>query len=280
MRKSVESVRRHYPSPPVDSSELFLKGLGVRESMSPGTVKRPGGASTWLFVCFLSEAFDYGPLGETRIPAGSLVIWRPFASHDFGNLLAKWNHSWLLADGSVIEKGVKEWRLPCETPLGIPAAPLFERAMLSLHAEVSGHREANVDYARNTVQNMLIDIGRLLESSTRKGQGIPEEYLEAKAYIEDSFREPLSLFDLARLAGRSPQRFSTRFKELFGVSPIEHVMQLRLAEASALLQNRKLQVKDVAAMTGFNSIHYFCRAFRKRYGVSPSGSRTLPPDSD
>jgi len=276
----METVRRHYPRPPVDTPELFLKGLGVRERMSPGTVNRPGGADAWLFVCFLSDAFDYGVRGETRIPASSLVIWRPFVPHNFGSLSAPWNHSWLLASGAAIERGVEEWRLPCERPLEIPATPFFERAMLSLHAEVSGHGEANPDYARNIVQNLLIDIGRLFASSTRGGLWIPAEYLEAKAYIEDRYRDPVSLVDLARRAGRSPQRFSTRFKELFGVSPIEHVMQLRLAEASALLQNRNLQVKDVAAMTGFNSIHYFCRAFRKRYGISPSSSRSLAPDSD
>ncbi len=268
----MESIRRHYPEPPVATDELVLKGLGVRELMGPGTVRRSSGADSFLFVCFLSGASDKGPKGLTSIPAGSLFVWRPFAPHDFGDPSANWNHSWLLACGSIVESGLEGNGIPCGRPLRIPAAPLFEKSLLELYAEVSNHSHPDPAYARNIVQNMLIDLGRLLDLG-QDDVRVPEEYLELRAFIEGNFRRRLTLAALARRVGRSPQRLSTRFKELFGVSPIEHVIRLRLAEASALLQNRNLQVKDIASATGFESTQYFCRLFRRRYGVSPSQAR-------
>ena len=156
----------------------------------------------------------------------------------------------------------------------ISAVPFFERTIIEIDAEVATHRQPNPFYIRNLLQNLIIDLGRVCNSNCA---WLPAEYMEVKTFIEEEFRSPLSLEYLAKRVGRSPQRFAVQFKKIFGIPPVEYVIRLRLAEAFAMLQNRNLSVKDVAAGTGFESVQYFCRIFRQRFGISPGKTRIPAP---
>ena len=58
-----------------------------------------------------------------------------------------------------------------------------------------------------------------------------------------------------------------------GVSPVEYLLSCRLQQAELLLKTTSLLVKEVASGTGFRDVNYFCRLFRKKYGVSPGAYR-------
>jgi AraC-like DNA-binding protein len=65
-----------------------------------------------------------------------------------------------------------------------------------------------------------------------------------------------------------------------GKSFTHHVLERRLERAAALLRdlrwhNRK--IADVAAAAGFNDLSYFNRAFRRRFGATPSDVRQAVP---
>ena len=269
----MKSIAHHYPEPPVNTPELYLDGLGVREIMRPGTVNRPQGIDFYLLVCFITAAENREPDGrQTILPPGTLMVWAPNTPHDFGDRHTPWNHSWLLVRGSAIVTDLKNNDIPFHTPLQLPATLRFEQTLIDINTEVSTHPRANPDYVRNLLQNLLIDLGRMQHHRTAGGW-VPEDYLAVKNFIDDEFRSPLTLRQLAHQVNRSPQRFATQFKHYFGIPPIEYAIRLRLAEAAAQLPNRNLSIKDIAAATGFDSVAYFCRLFRQRFGISPGTVR-------
>ena len=49
----------------------------------------------------------------------------------------------------------------------------------------------------------------------------------------------------------------------------DYIRQYRLDKAAKLLAEKSWQVSEIATMTGFNSVSYFSRCFRARFGVSP-----------
>ena len=49
----------------------------------------------------------------------------------------------------------------------------------------------------------------------------------------------------------------------------DYIRQYRLDKAAKLLSEKTWQVSEVATMVGFNSVSYFSRCFRARFGVSP-----------
>lgn len=92
-------------------------------------------------------------------------------------------------------------------------------------------------------------------------------------FIEERYREDLSVELLSGMAGLSRFHFSRLFKELSGRTVTEYVTTARLNKADYLLRHSPLTVSEIAAQTGFNDIYYFSRTFKKHKKVSPSALR-------
>ncbi|HEX8644644.1 MAG TPA: helix-turn-helix domain-containing protein [Allosphingosinicella sp.] len=86
---------------------------------------------------------------------------------------------------------------------------------------------------------------------------------------------PLPLDALATVAGLSPHHFHRRFRAAFGESPAAYVRRLRLERAAWRLQLHSDSVLAIALDCGFADHETFSRAFRRRWGLSPSDYRRL-----
>ena len=104
----------------------------------------------------------------------------------------------------------------------------------------------------------------------RSGGVHAEAITRARRYVHFHFQEPLTVGSLAREAGLSPQRFSAVFRRVCGKAPMNYVIDVRLDRASELLREGRLTVSQVAEYTGFSSVHYFSRVFRRRRGMTPT----------
>ncbi len=93
-------------------------------------------------------------------------------------------------------------------------------------------------------------------------------------YVRLNLQEPLDLETLAEIAGCSRWHLSRVFVRERGIAPAEFVLTERLKHAAQLLADRSLRVADVADRTGFNDANYFAKAFRRKFGTSPSEFRT------
>lgn len=106
--------------------------------------------------------------------------------------------------------------------------------------------------------------------------------LEARTRREEWWREPdLSLARLARLCGTHTGRISRAVNVGLGVNFSTFVNGLRAeAVAEALCAGRQGDLLDLALEMGFASKASFNRAFRQRFGVSPSRYRRNVSDPD
>jgi AraC-like DNA-binding protein len=82
-----------------------------------------------------------------------------------------------------------------------------------------------------------------------------------------------SVVSLARVAAMSRSAFSDRFRRVVGVPPMRFVTRVRLTAGADLLRTTDATVADVARRTGYRSEEAFSRAFRDRFGASPSSFR-------
>jgi AraC-like DNA-binding protein len=94
-------------------------------------------------------------------------------------------------------------------------------------------------------------------------------------FIKKNIRENLTLEQLASQACMSKAHFVRTFKQELGQTPMEFILCERLKLARYYLQIGGFQVKEVAVMSGFNSIGYFIRAFKQEYGATPKSFQKL-----
>jgi AraC-like DNA-binding protein len=107
-------------------------------------------------------------------------------------------------------------------------------------------------------------------SEVRRGPAfvsIVEEFCKA------NLAQPICVEDLARFAGMNRTHFSRMFKGARGLSPKRYLTALRLEKALQLVSGGDIRVKQVAPLCGFSDPNYFCKVFRRNFGVSPSSYR-------
>lgn len=97
-------------------------------------------------------------------------------------------------------------------------------------------------------------------------------------YINEHLNQPINLYDLAGVVNISEFHFHRIFKALVGESPGEYIQRLRLEKAIFKLQTTKLTLTEIAEQIGYQSPHALSKAFKKRFGTSPSVFRAQPSD--
>lgn len=117
----------------------------------------------------------------------------------------------------------------------------------------------------------LLDIIQLGFACSREKQSQENRsvVILAKAYIDQHYRENISLEKIAAHFYVSKEYLSNAYKARFQINLSQYVLQLKMEEARRLLKNGYSH-GDVASALGYQDKTYFYRVFKKYYGCTPS----------
>jgi AraC-like DNA-binding protein len=90
----------------------------------------------------------------------------------------------------------------------------------------------------------------------------------AKQFIEDNFREPISLDGLAALVGLTRFSLAKHFRQRVGVSPYRYVCAVRVRHAKRMMA-QGCRPTDVASEVGFFDQSHLARHFKRACGMTP-----------
>lgn len=143
-----------------------------------------------------------------------------------------------------------------------------------LTAQPAGH----VSAARALLMLLLLDAARLVPAediaatlATRPARGAL--VAAALRFIEDNYRRPIGLRDVAFAVARSPAHLTDRVRRETGRPIGVWLLERRIAEARRLLLNSDLSTEQVAAGSGFGDPRHFARQFRRLNGLAPQAWR-------
>lgn len=92
------------------------------------------------------------------------------------------------------------------------------------------------------------------------------------SYIYENYADSVSLEDIAKAADISRSEAGRCFRTYMGCSPVEALIQYRLQMAHRLLSEGTQTLQQISCACGFNSVNYFSRQFKKKYGCTPGQS--------
>jgi AraC-like DNA-binding protein len=84
---------------------------------------------------------------------------------------------------------------------------------------------------------------------------------------------PWTLAMLAKRARMSRSVFSSRFKALLSVTPMQYLLECRMERSCELLRDGRYSIKKIAAQVGYASKAAYSNAFKRWHGQSPSSYR-------
>ena len=98
--------------------------------------------------------------------------------------------------------------------------------------------------------------------------GEPARIGKAVQKMRENFETPISVPELARVAGMSASTFHQHFKTLTSMSPLQYQKHLRLLEARRLMQTQGEKAGAAGLAVGYESVSHFSREFARMFGAS------------
>lgn len=275
----VQSDRILYtPSAFARTSLLHLQEAGTLKALQPHTSSRE---SLQSYLCF-TVVDGTGELvyGGKRYPlsAGVVVFLdcrRPYA-HSTGPDL--WSLQWCHFDGApvpaIYEKYLSRGGLPVFRPEDCrPFADL-----LGSICQVAASEDYIRDMRLNTLLSLLLE--RIMAYSWHpEYAGAPAasrvDLQEIKAYIDNHYREKLSLSDLAQTFFVDKSYLCRIFKDAYGVTVNNYLLSRKITEAKRLLRFSEKSIEEIGILLGIGEPAYFSRVFKKIEGISPREYRKM-----
>ena len=125
---------------------------------------------------------------------------------------------------------------------------------------------------QNIIENLLILLGRQVSLTTALAPIKRKSALlciDIRQYIDNHFRENLTLDILAERAHVSKYHMVHIFTEEYGISPINYLIIRRIKEGQKLLKTTDHSLALISRTLGFSSPSYFSQVFKKHMQCSP-----------
>jgi len=167
--------------------------------------------------------------------------------------------------------------LSLEEMLGAQEAHSFDVPAPIPEQEHSEAREAFIDsylaLAKSLYDNMMTC--HRLSNSSEIGFATKEQELASRilAYVQTHYAEEVTNGSIGTAFGYHPNYVSFLVKRATGMPVHQYLIHTRLVSAANLLENTTKSVNEVAIACGFYDQAYFCKYFKKHFGIAPSKYR-------
>lgn len=231
---------------------------------------RPNGTDDYLFLYFKTPVI-FTLFNEVHhILPGTCILLSPGTPHAFYPdncaLIHDWMH-FMPADFNDFEN------------LKIDINTFFTGNDLSFITTAIKKCEQELIYKDGFYEELISSevLGMFIRLKRQLSGGASGYYADAfKALKIEIYRNPdkyTSTGDMARFIGLSRSRFSVVYKELFGVSPKNDLIQARISKASYLLSSQTPSLAEISEECGYQNVYHFIRQFRDVMGITPGKYR-------
>ena len=144
----------------------------------------------------------------------------------------------------------------------------FELGSYSLFdAKLKDLQNALITSSNAKAMSIFYDIIDNLGGKSKRGNRILTASID---YMLEHFDDSaLSNEILASQSGISEIYFRQLFKEMFGTTPKQYILGLRIKKACKLLVESPSSISEIAEECGFSSVYHFCRSFKDNTGLTP-----------
>ncbi|MCI8725157.1 MAG: helix-turn-helix transcriptional regulator [Hungatella sp.] len=235
---------------------------------------RPFGTTSWLFLLVLCPmVFYFSDREEVQAEAGACILYTPGHPQHYqaaGEFLNSFVH-FTCEDSLPDEYGLIKNKIfypDCVKELN-DILKIIQREYLN-GLEHSGEMEDLL------VRQLLLHLRRSqpLSHPRQQGRYYPELFVLREQMLEHSDR-PWSLEQMCRQTNMGKSQLYHYYNLYFHASPVDELLNARLARVKYLLDNDAMTIKQVAYASGFQNLCHFNRFFKSRCGCTPTEFRRL-----
>ena len=150
----------------------------------------------------------------------------------------------------------------------------YQTIFRSMINELQMCKESYPEMLEMYLKQIFIMLQRFFQTSAKvSNTQASEEIDKATLYFNEHYSEDIYVDEYAKEHNISISWFIRNFKHYTGVTPMQYILNKRIYNAEALLQNPQYNITEIANIVGYDNPLYFSRIFKKAKGLSPSEYR-------
>ena len=161
-------------------------------------------------------------------------------------------------------------QLPYDTPVPVQNDGIFEHCVSEILREHLHKDPFSAQQISGHIYHLLSVLHRAAQAGSLRADALHLQFRELRTHILEHCARRWTLKEMSTRSGYSVSRFCELYKQFFGKSPIDDLLDERLDLAKHLLSLNAYSVSEVAARCGFSSVHYFSGFFKSRTGFAPT----------
>ena len=246
--------------------------MGVDFSHKKGEFCRKAKFSNYTICVFLTPyVYEYnsqlieGDVGDILIYTPNQIVYhgpRTDSNEGFVN-------DWMHIEGDDVEELLEKYPLPLNQAFNVGDGLFLRKYFNRLLSEYKSELTGSSDMIKCILTQMIIATHRAYSKQCFQDDSFHEISAVRNAIVKNPEKD-WSLEKMSEMSGYSVSRFSELYRNLYNMSPINDVIDHRIAMAKILLQSGQATVSYVATACGFNTINYFSKCFKASTGYTPT----------
>ena len=231
-----------------------------------------------FYLVFISKGkgvFESAHSNNIEVNAGTCFflfpdVWHRYKPHEASG----WEEYWIGFNGYYAAQLMRSGFFSADNP--VINVGLNAELLIRFQELISAVKKANTGYHQMIAGNLLQLLSLVYHISVYDEDNATDDatYIaKAKFLLQESNDSNLNLYKLAESLTVSYSKFRKDFKYVTGLSPRQYHLNIRLKKAIELLQSTNLTITEIAEQTGFESVFYFSRLFKKKVGSTPTAYR-------
>ena len=236
-------------------------------------INRPEGIQTYTFLQF-STGMQVKCNGEmVEALSGACIFYAP-QTPQFFRSEKDLRHDWFHTDACMGEL-LQKYQIQENVLLYPQNSEAITSAIYKMESEFYGNKPYREERLNTLLADFLIVFSRLISQEEELHISAKEiSWLRTvRTEIFSKIEENWTVEKMVRLAGMSQPQFFNKYKQVFGISPVNDLILARINAAKNMLLFSDRQIRQIAFMLGYNNEYHFIRQFHKFVGESPGNYR-------
>lgn len=250
--------------------KIFKGGCESRQSSS-FQMSRPHGISHFVLLVVRSHAeFQIGDSFFKVVPP-SAVLLAPHTPHQYGNPSGDYSDDWLHFDTDDAKFLSVLYQI-CNKPFPVIDRSLLTFCIYELVWETSygtePHKSENISALFTLLFNQLTDSYE--NSILLLPKSLYQRQLEnIRMEMEYTIASKPTIRSYAARLNISESYFQYLYRQLFGISFQQDLIQMRISYAKELLRDSSFSMSQIAELCGYTNETHFYRQFKQYVKLSP-----------
>jgi AraC family transcriptional regulator of arabinose operon len=271
-------TRRYIPVITESDRELPYYLVQIGQNWSQEHVVRQSGYLYQWIQCVSGEGELLLGGKVYRVKEGMAMLLFKERPHEYYAVSAEWIVDWIVFDGHQVDHFLKRTAGIPDSGVYYVSRPDIFLALINKIWETGQSEDVLKSLeCSSMVYSLLTNIMQYTSVfPNHSATNLNYKLKPLFDYIERNYSHPLTLEAMAEITGVTPQHLCTVFKKTTGIRIFQYINSVRIQKSKELLlQLPQLQVKEIAALNGFEDANYFCSVFKKHEQLSPNQYRKI-----